>query len=253
MVALAEAASVGDVGMVRSLLAQGVPVDARGNNGKTPLYFAVRANSRAGVAVLLEAGASPNVRIESPVWVGGVPLVFSAALAGPEMLELLLQNGANPNVRKPPFLEHIKECPFERETLLLECINDPVLVALLVRFGADVNVRPERTYGTIGGVTAAERAAILRRYDVVKILLDAGVADLEGVANALQVVPAPADMESDRIQLLSRLRALGATIRPSEINPRTPSELVTPGAPPLSSPKGPRPWVCGPAKRFGEE
>jgi ankyrin repeat protein len=71
---LHRAARTGDVERIRECLAGGVPVDARGVDGATPLLVAARQHRRAGIAVLLAAGADPH----RPARTGFTPLLLAA-------------------------------------------------------------------------------------------------------------------------------------------------------------------------------
>ena len=58
---LFDAARVGDVEVIKSLLARGVRVDARDERGSTALILAAYYGKTDAVRTLLEAGASPNL------------------------------------------------------------------------------------------------------------------------------------------------------------------------------------------------
>ena len=60
--ALARAASSGHAGIVRRLVAHGVPVDVRGTAGWTPLMSAAWQNQAAAVRCLLELGADRGIK-----------------------------------------------------------------------------------------------------------------------------------------------------------------------------------------------
>lgn len=74
-------------------LVSGFDVNARGNRGATPLFFAVKHDSHAGVSRLLVAGADPNITLDNGISILGV------AIGAPtvDIARLLLQAGANPN------------------------------------------------------------------------------------------------------------------------------------------------------------
>ena len=87
--------SAGDIEKVRVLLAHGADVDARSNDGRTPLLAAaaVRGNS-AVVALLLDKGANPSAF--SAAAFGPVTAVTEAAKQGDEaMVRLLLARGTD--------------------------------------------------------------------------------------------------------------------------------------------------------------
>jgi ankyrin repeat protein len=93
--ALVEAAFVCDFVRVRELLKLGAPVDARDDDGRTPLFSAVLGGAVGLVGLLLEEGADPNARDNE----GWTPLHFAAQEYLPEMARLLIAKGADPNAR----------------------------------------------------------------------------------------------------------------------------------------------------------
>lgn len=124
--ALAAAASAGNLQQVRLLLGAGLDVDCRGYQGVTPLYWALaaRQNSIPGLEALLQAGADPNLQIES-----GKPLIhFAAMLDDARILRALLRHGGDPNAIE------------ERSgtTPLFSAFNHAAVV-LLVAAGAEIN------------------------------------------------------------------------------------------------------------------
>jgi ankyrin repeat protein len=92
--ALHYAASEGDGGRVRALLASGLAADATDDNGWTPLHFAAQSNSADATAQLLKASASVDARDAH----GNTPLstaVFNSRGFG-EVIKLLRAHGADP-------------------------------------------------------------------------------------------------------------------------------------------------------------
>ncbi|MEM9596437.1 MAG: PQQ-binding-like beta-propeller repeat protein [Acidobacteriota bacterium] len=88
-----EAARTGDVATVRALLAKGVPVDAKTEFDCTALYFAANSNETEVMKVLLEAGASPDVRDNS---YGFNAIGMAAWLGHAEATKVLLEAGVAP-------------------------------------------------------------------------------------------------------------------------------------------------------------
>jgi ankyrin repeat protein len=62
---LHEAAEKGDVSLVRLLTAHGVALNPLDSLERPPLYYAVAAQNREVSAVLLKAGADPNIQVHS--------------------------------------------------------------------------------------------------------------------------------------------------------------------------------------------
>ena len=91
---LREASEVGNVALVRRVLAEGADVDAENGNGITALLWAACDDCEEVVRVLLEAGAAPN-RINI---LSGETLLHKATLSVP-IARLLLEAGADTSLR----------------------------------------------------------------------------------------------------------------------------------------------------------
>ncbi len=80
-------------GVISALVKAGADVNARSNDGATPLHFAAANNSTSeAVSQLLKAGAKANARDKD----GRTPLHLAArSNANPEVTELLLEAGAD--------------------------------------------------------------------------------------------------------------------------------------------------------------
>jgi ankyrin repeat protein len=88
---LFEAARTGDLDAIRSLVADGVPVDERNATGQTPLIVAAEADMTAAARVLLDLGADVTATDAQ-----GETAYPSAALNNnPELVGLLLDRGAD--------------------------------------------------------------------------------------------------------------------------------------------------------------
>jgi ankyrin repeat protein len=155
---LARAAAAGQVDQVATLVKKGVNPNGRGEEGITPLFWALFAGNEAGMAALLKAGADPNLPMHMKNKDGEWDeylLVSVAEARQLNLLKLLLDNGADP--------ENVSS----RDTALtisagcLECIK------MLVAHGANVNRK-------VGGSTVAELASAIRHYDAVIYLLEHG-------------------------------------------------------------------------------
>ena len=85
----------GRAGAVEVLLAGGADPAAVTTTGATVLHFAAGAGDAGAVAALLDHGADPDVR--EPVW-GQTPLMFAAAGGRTEAIAVLLSRGADPEL-----------------------------------------------------------------------------------------------------------------------------------------------------------
>lgn len=92
---LASAALLGDVEAVRLLLDHGAGVNARGSLGVPPLILAAMVGSPEIVNMLLERGAAINIRGFN----GSTALITAAMVNSPEVVKILLDNGADAGSR----------------------------------------------------------------------------------------------------------------------------------------------------------
>jgi ankyrin repeat protein len=120
------------------LLAHGAKVDARDENGRTPLWHAAFEKGQRSLDVaraLIAAGADPNAADQE----GETPLIRAALEGNAPMTKLLLDAGAKPNIKDQ-----------DGHTALVWVIRDydsrtatprREVVALLLAAGADPNIR----------------------------------------------------------------------------------------------------------------
>lgn len=92
---LHRAAARGDVGTVRKLLDQGVPVDVREERGGTPLYEAARRGQLEVMKLLLQKGA----KVDAEQGIKATPLWIAAEYNQVEAARLLLKYGPDINHR----------------------------------------------------------------------------------------------------------------------------------------------------------
>ncbi len=157
---LAEAVRVGDVKLIKELVAKGVNPNAESipgviTEGKTNLLeWAIFSQSKKGFAALLDAGADPLMKQDDP---SGQTLVhFAAMLKDPDYLEVLLKYGVNPNVRNKR----------NGDTPIFDADVGSKNFQLLLDAGADINAQRD------GG---ANLLFVTHEVNMVKKLLEMGV------------------------------------------------------------------------------
>jgi ankyrin repeat protein len=169
---LAVAAAAGKAAEVAGLVQRGANPNHAGNDGITPLHWAVLAQSKPGIMALLNAGGDPNRR--SADGTSAVALVTGAR--DPEFLALMLRHRGNPGGPGR-----------DGQPLLFQAIrqHDLRAVRLLVEHGADLNARGA------GGQTALMLAADVRQLDAAQYLLERGadwrLADPDGATFAVAI------------------------------------------------------------------
>jgi hypothetical protein len=196
---LIQAAAAGQAEAVRSLLAQGAPVDSKDAFEWTALHLAAAGGWTDVAALLLDRGADPNARARFDM----TPLHWAAMRGRAEVAGLLTRRGARADARNAYGMT------------ALHLAADNKVVAVLVTAGADVNALDER------GRTPLHTA---RQGSVAKALIDRG-ADLrirtpEG-RTAMEIAAVdttePAGL-SVHAPMLARLRGLVSQARVTIIN-----------------------------------
>ena len=153
---LVEAVKSRDTDAVRTLLAEGVDVNAPQSDGATALHWAAYRDDVDTAALLIKAGANVNTANE----LGATPLWLAADNGSPTMIERLLDAGANPNVALP-----------EGETPVMTAsrTGNADAVRLLLAHGAAINVSEHSR-----GQTALMWAVAQGHHAVVATLLEHG-------------------------------------------------------------------------------
>ena len=182
-VPLVEAARNVDVDGVRSLIKQGVDVNAASADGTTALHWASYRDNLDAADLLIRAGA----RVDAANDLGATPLWIASTNGSAAMVRRLLEAGAHPNVAL-----------LLGETPLMAAARsgNPDVVAQLIEKGAGVNARGAR------GQTPLMWAVSERHPDVVKVLLSRG-ADIQARSEALsQMMAVPPHVKSEYNRLI---------------------------------------------------
>ncbi|MDO9436837.1 ankyrin repeat domain-containing protein [Hydrogenophaga sp.] len=151
--ALLIATSRGDDELVRLLLDHGANPNAQlaVRTKETPLHFACESNQNHVIAMLLQAGAIPNV----PNAQGITPLMLACRWGGPPTLELLLKHGA---------LVNLKDNNAYTALHFAAGRGIDTVVELLLANGANFHAQTDK------GETPLQLASALNRHDVVAVL-----------------------------------------------------------------------------------
>lgn len=181
--ALVKAAVAGKADKVAQLAAAGVNVNAVGNNGATPLVWALNARNHQGVEALLRAGADPNLLTEK---LGIAPMYFISMGDDSDLLRLLLKYGGNPNhegrgrIDERPLSQAASEGRIENIKLLLEA-------------GADINAHDEF------GESAATATLALAKFEATAFLLERGYSyNLSYLARGVKIIQVPPNSDAQR-------------------------------------------------------
>jgi len=169
---LQEAAAIGDINMVSSLLEKGTEVDSWDDSlRKTALQHAAMRGHREVVALLISKGARIDAQDDYP---GGTSLDYAAEGGHKEIVELLITNGADVNAKR---LYHP-----EGDTPLHSAARtgQKDIVELLLAHGADVN------HDNNNGFAPLHYAVQRNNLDLVKLLLANG-AEISSIHVAAKV------------------------------------------------------------------
>ncbi len=171
-VPLIEAVKRGDAAAVRALLAGRVDVDDSEPDGTTALHWAAHLGDAASVDLLIDAGADVRVTTRN----GATPYSLATYKAHAAVIERLLEAGedANAVINGEPVL------------MMVARAGDPDAVRVLLRHGADPNVREP-----IRGQTPLMHAAAEGNVEAMKVLLYEGspTTDFRADVNARSTGP----------------------------------------------------------------
>jgi hypothetical protein len=135
--------------------AKGTDVNAKDENGQTPLHIAICGGQREEVELLIAKGADINAKDNS----GQTPLHYAAVLGQKEVVELLIAKGADINARGTNAWTplHWAAMKGQSET-----------ARVLIAKGADVNAKDKH------GWTPLHDAALIGNKEVAELLIAKG-------------------------------------------------------------------------------
>lgn len=200
VVSLVKAADAGEADKVAQLVRQGANPNAVGNNGATPLLWALNARNHRGLEALLQAGADPNLLTEK---VGNSAMYFASMGDDPELLHLLLKYRGNPN---HPEQGQIKERPLSQAAAYGRIEN----MKLLLEAGADINAHDQFN------ASAATKTLALSKFQATAFLLEHGFNyNLTYLAKMVEIVQVPKDSDAQRWKdkVILMLKELGVEVK----------------------------------------
>jgi len=176
---LSEAATVGDVRVIRDLLKAGADVDSANADGQTALMILARTSNIEAARLLISHGANVNARER---WREQTPLMWAAAENQPAMVQLLVEHRAEVDARSHANHWERQVTVEPRRQARPSGGFTPLLYAarrgcsecarILLRAGADKNLTDP------DGVTPMLEAVLNLNFDVAAFLIQAG-ADVD--------------------------------------------------------------------------
>jgi hypothetical protein len=171
----------GDEAQVKSFLSAGISPDTKDKEGATALFHAILKGRKKIALDLIASGADVNLKVESDS-----PLRVASGCGSFEIADALLQKGAEVEAKDrgghttlliAMFGTALRNAPeaLSRQFITSDKMKDCMdtgdghekIVRLLVKRGADVNVR-----ATDGGETPLFIAALFGNTEMVKLLLE---------------------------------------------------------------------------------
>ena len=128
-----DAANGGNIEAVKQHIAAGADVNAKGEEGLTPLQYATFHGHKEVAELLIAKGADVNAKDEG----GETPLLYAATFGHKEIAELLIAEGADVNAKDDKIVGY----PLH----FAAAFGHKEIAELLIAEGADVNAKSEIT------------------------------------------------------------------------------------------------------------
>ncbi len=144
---------------VKKLITRGVNVNAKDNDGLTPIFYAAKFNKNAKIMQLL-TNAGADVNIKNKEFMSSLHYAAGYNKDPENVITSLVNAGANINSRSEDY-----------STPLISAWNNPKAIKTLIALGADVNAQDkwgDTAYGLADGIrsfgvdTNSESVALLR-------------------------------------------------------------------------------------------
>lgn len=189
---LIDAINKNDIKEVKSLIAQGLNINASNQFEKAPLHYAAYNGNLKIVKLLVENGADINAKYE-----GANPLYFAALANHPKIMKYLIKHGSKTNIKfenTPILFFPCMKCKKEAIEILLKNNVDPnityggltmvelvatsthcplkereKILKTMIKYGADIN----KNKGNLP-LNALDSVIINRNFDVEELLVKLG-------------------------------------------------------------------------------
>jgi ankyrin repeat protein len=246
---LMQAARFGDTQGIWKYAAEGMDVNERSKDGKTPLILAAAGGHAAAVEALLDLGADVNLQDN----IGATALTTAATAGHADTVRVLLTRGANAGIKDRDggsallnavffgYRNAVAELLKRPQTIPAEDRNEAILVASgmghteivedMITVGLDVNAVG------LHGRTPLMAAAKFDRLETVRLLLKNGArpgAKNEAGETVLQV--AQDNASGEIVELISQAIAAPPEVAPAaepQASAPPPSEPAAAQSPPL--------------------
>ncbi|KAF4342174.1 hypothetical protein FBEOM_3907 [Fusarium beomiforme] len=201
---LFQAAKKGSLNVARMLIESGESVLAKSRTGQLYFVDVVLKGNLDGIRFLLENGAPANAKIINGSGIGIYIIVHAVKQNNIELARLLLDHGADINAQ-----DRAQSNLMPSVLYMAITNNNPEMVGLLVDRGAVA--QPANMLGT----TILEATIRLKRFELVKKLIDAGAnvsgTDMYQQPILIKVIRDPLLSNDEKIEVLRMLMDKGAS------------------------------------------